>query len=192
MTFLPRKDAGYVLLDALVGIALGGLVMSFVAIGLRQMAAAGTTLSEDATKRRETLSMLLTLRQWSEAINPVAKLGSPPPDDVMVFHRTVPEAGSGSRVIEAKVGIEPFGTGDHTRLILTIQNPQGQTESIELFRGSQMALAQMPVASPFVSRAWMISLRREPSTAPIRVQVNTPTYARTRCIAEPYLRECLP
>jgi hypothetical protein len=192
MTDGPTKDAGYVLLDALVGIALGGLVMSFVAIGLRQISAVETSLKRDAQDRRETLSMLSVLRQWSEATIPGAEPGRMSPDDAMVFHRALPDASSENRIIEAKVGIEPFGFGANSRLILTIQNPQGPTERIDLFKGSQMALTQAPVAGPFISRVWTLVLRREPSMAPFRVQVIKPAYARPRCIAEPYLKECLP
>lgn len=192
MTDGSTKDAGYVLLDALVGIALGGLVMSFVAIGLRQISAVEATVSRDAKDRRETLSVLAVLRQWSEATIPGTAPAGMDPDSAMVFHRAIPDFNSGSRILEGKIGIEPVGIGRLSGLILTIQDPQGRPERIELFKGSQLALAQVPVSGPFVSRAWTLSFRRDPATAPFLVQIIKPSFARPRCIAEPYLQECLP
>jgi hypothetical protein len=196
------NSSGYALLDALVGLALAGIVTTATTTSLSHLASIRQRFAEDGTRRDQLLAVRAVLRQVAGEVAESAAAGAatvqgnriqfamqggigehigsitlsiervPPNGQVLILRRA---DGFGSVRQDVVLGPLP-----RLELAYSIDGEQGGTSSVdEIAELKRLREVRLTAQTSKGSEVQAI-------VAPIL------RHARVRCIAQPFLRECLP
>lgn len=185
---LNSNESGYALIDALVGIAVGGLIMMLVAGGLRQISAMDTRLFEDARMRRDMLGLLTTLRQWIEPgmAHPLSNQ-----DQESALVRPVAGAITRGEWALGRLAIRPIHQNQH-QLELKIEATGSPEEILPLLVAPRIRLDVTNANHPFLVSFLTLGVQPPDKKDMLEFRIARPRLARPLCQAQPFHRTCLP
>lgn len=194
------RQSGYALFDALVALALGAIVMAAATASLTSLFASKARLGEDfaAREQESSLRQLMTRRIERSADHKLSALA--PHADERQF--TIRHFDHNGVVQQTAFTIE---TDARNRRILTIAQSGLQTlHARERVAGPAQAMAFSYVIAAGNDRGRLagesrdrsrlaeirLSVQWSAATRPVILKFPIPHYARTICVARPFLREC--
>lgn len=181
-------ESGYALIDALVGVAIGSLIMLLVAGGLRQISAIDARLIEDARMRRDMLGLMTTLRQWVEPGRPISL---PEGNQTPLLMRPLAGAATSTEWALGKLMIRPAYREQH-QLEIQIAVPGSPDETMSLLTAPRIEFHVTNANHPFLTSFLGLSLQGSDRKELLALTIAQPRRARALCQAQPFHRDCLP
>jgi hypothetical protein len=190
-------ESGFALLDALIGLAVAGIVMLFTLGALRDLGSLHRRLDLEAKERRELVTTFQSIRSAFEQAAPDLKSVNRPNGNVgsnseYSFAIAVPQGGEAAGPALARLHAERSTSGQQS-LSLSIEHPNMGTRTTELIRQrSGIELLATSGQDPLVANELTVSLTRNGETNPVQWLFARPAFARARCVASPFEASCRP
>lgn len=194
MTRVPDFENGYVLLDALVGIALTGVVLAFTFGAMREISLMRDRLVIESRERRELISAVSTIRTRLE--NTYTARHQRNDSDVGSFRKITfatpfPTTTEIDQYVPLVLSIESDRTG-RDDLVLELGHLGSSQRTARLLSSAKIEINGFASSDLFAVRDIELSITSTARSAPVSLRFSQQSYARVFCIAIPFDPSCPP
>lgn len=190
-------EGGFALLDALIGLAIAGIVLLFTIGSLRELGSLHRRLDLEAKERRELVAAIQSIRNTLEQAAPDPGdggrlAGTVGPTSEYSFAISAPVAGEGAGPAMAHLRAERVAGGPQS-LSLSIGHPDPGVRTTDLIR--QLSGVEFLVTlgrNPLVANELTVSLTRKGEARSMQWLFMRPAFARALCVAAPFEPACRP
>ncbi|MCZ8182427.1 MAG: hypothetical protein O9322_05610 [Beijerinckiaceae bacterium] len=190
----PDFEGGYVLLDALVGIALTGMVLAFAFSAMREISTMRDRLATESRERRELASAVSTIRNRLENAHAArrqdndSEVGS---FRQITFATRYSAAADAGQHVPLHLTIEADRAG-RDELLLELGHLGSRQREARLLSSAKIELHSSASDNLFAVRDIELSIARTARSTPLTLRFSQPRYTRVFCVAAPFDPSCQP
>lgn len=188
-----QSEAGYVLLDVLVGVAIAGIVILFATSAFRQTQALQTRLEREATQRQSVISTLRVVGQQLETLSPSHSLSvanATRDGSSLRFTGSLPGPSRADFTVEGLFANGLSQSGERQFVLALTRDDIGQRSSVLLGRDFIASFAISAHEGRPIARSVLLTIQQKQPARTITVPFQIPEKPRVICIAAPFEPSC--